>query len=538
MIFGRLPIAEARGAILAHTTRLPGQPLPKGAILDDAALQALIAAGHTHVIAARLETGDVPEDVAAGRLAASLASAGMTVSRPARGRANLVAAHAGLFRACAAGIGALNGIHEGITIATLPDATPVQAGTLLVTVKIIPFAIAGATLADAEAQAAAPPPLRLPSFRSLRTGLVLTELPGLKQSVLSGTIDATRHRVQTLGGTLLLPRSVAHAAPAIAAALRDLLDAGAELLLIAGASATVDRLDEGPAALVLAGGAVTHFGMPVDPGNLICLGHVGPIPALVLPGCARSPSLNGIDLVLSRIFAGEPAGPAEIAAMGVGGLLKDFAARPAARLQAAATPKIAALILAAGLSSRMAPANKLLLPDVSGTPMVARVADAVRASRAATVFAVVGHQAAAVSAALAPHGVTLVHAPHYAEGLSASLRAGLAALPADMGAVLICLGDMPLVTAADINLLLDAYDPDEGRLIVVPTHHGKRGNPVLWDRRFIGEMTALTGDTGARALLLRHAEYVTEVELASNSVLVDFDTPYAAPFLQAVSEAP
>jgi molybdenum cofactor cytidylyltransferase len=120
-----------------------------------------------------------------------------------------------------------------------------------------------------------------------------------------------------------------------------------------------------------------------------------------------------------------------------------------------------------------------------------------------------------------------VRAPDYESGLSASLRAGLAALPAEADAVLVCLGDMPLVTQDLIDRLLDAYDADEGSLIVVPTHQGKRGNPVLWDRRFFADMAALAGDTGARALLLRHAEHVVEVEWDTDAVLVDFDTPDA-----------
>jgi molybdenum cofactor cytidylyltransferase len=91
--------------------------------------------------------------------------------------------------------------------------------------------------------------------------------------------------------------------------------------------------------------------------------------------------------------------------------------------------------------------------------------------------------------------------------------------------VLVCLGDMPLVSPAQIDRIVAAYDPDEGRLIVVPTHRGKRGNPVLWDRRFYADMAGLTGDTGARGLLLRHAESVTEVAMETDAVLVDFDTP-------------
>ena len=130
------------------------------------------------------------------------------------------------------------------------------------------------------------------------------------------------------------------------------------MLLVVGASAVVDRRDVGPAGIVRAGGEIVHFGMPVDPGNLICLGRIGAIPALVLPGCARSPKLNGIDFVLTRLFAGLPVGRSEVMRMGVGGLLKEIDSRPLPREKAPATPQtgiaprsaptIAAVVLAAG----------------------------------------------------------------------------------------------------------------------------------------------------------------------------------------------
>jgi len=232
--------------------------------------------------------------------------------------------------------------------------------------------------------------------------------------------------------------------------------------------------------------------------------------------------------MLHRLFAGEPAGGAEIMRMGVGGLLKEFAARPMPRL-GPPSPKgqVAAVVQAAGLSSRMAPANKLLVRDAEGVAMVARVVDAALASRARPVLVVVGHQAAEVRASLAGRAVAFVHAADYAAGMAASLRAGIAAVPPSACAALICLGDMPLVGAALIDRLIDTYDPDEGRLIVVPTAGGKRGNPVLWDRRFFADIEQLTGDTGARSLLRTHGEAVCEVETGEAGVLIDYDTPGA-----------
>jgi molybdenum cofactor cytidylyltransferase len=522
--FGRVPLAEADGAVLAHTRRLPDRVLRKGAVLDAGAIAALRAGGVAEVIAARLDPGDVAEDEAARRLAAALLAPGLTASRASTGRVNLVAAVPGLLQADRAALDALNGVDEALTIGTLPDAAPLAMGEMVATIKVIPFAVTEAALARVEALARAHPPLRLHPFRPLRVGLVMTRLPGLKDSILAGTVEATAARVAGLTGTLLPPVTCDHAEGPIAAALHGLAAAGADILLVSGASAVVDRRDVGPAGIIAAGGRILHFGMPVDPGNLICLGEIGGNPALVLPGCARSPRLNGIDWVLARLFAGLPMNGAVLAGMGVGGLLKDAGPRPLPRAMAPAGRAVAGIVLAAGRSSRMAPHNKLLVPDRDGTPMVARVVDHMLASPARPVLVVLGHRAEEVRAALAGRDVQFVQAPDYALGLSASLRAGVAAVPLECSAALVCLGDMPLVTGRMMARLIETYDPDEGRTIVAPTCRGKVGNPVLWDRRFFSDIAGLTGDMGARPLLERHAEAVELVELGDDAVLRDFDT--------------
>jgi molybdenum cofactor cytidylyltransferase len=530
MIFAAFPLDEALSAIAAHSHRLPGRVLKKGAVLDEAAIAALREAGRTEVVAARLEAGDIAENEAAERLAAALDAPNLTRGRAGTGRVNLHAGVPGLLRVDAAAVDRINACHEGLTLGTLPDANAVAPRDMVATVKVIPFAVPGAVLDDVERIARAAPVLSIHPFRRLRVGLVLTELPGLKEQVTEATIAATEARVAGLTGTLLAPLRCAHETTAIAEALRQLLEAGAQLLLVAGASATVDRRDVGPAGVVRAGGKITHFGMPVDPGNLICLGRIGAVPAFVLPGCARSPKANGIDLVLQRVFAGLPVGPAEIMRMGVGGLLKDTDARPLPRARAAGKPAeprrapVAAVVLAAGQSTRMAPHNKLLIADRAGKPMIARVVDNVLASQARPVLVVTGHRGEDIRATLSGRPVTFVDAPDHAAGLSASLKAGIAALPAEVAAVLVCLGDMPLVTGRVLDRILAAYDPDEGRAIVLPTHQGHAGNPVLWDRAFFAEILSLSGDTGARGLLKRHEEQVAEVEAGDDSVLRDFDT--------------
>ncbi|WP_372617665.1 NTP transferase domain-containing protein [Falsiroseomonas sp.] len=537
MIFGPTPLDEARGAILAHTVRLPGRVLKKGTVLDEGALAALKEAGKRDVIAARLESGDVPEDEAADRIANLLMAPLVARSRASTGRVNLFAESAGLFTVDAALVDRLNQVDESVTIATLPDRSVVTAKEMLATIKIIPFAVPGNVLAVIEAMARGRQPVTVQPFRPLSVGLVLTELPGVKESVMEGAVEATAARVESLLGTMLPVERVRHEEAPVADALTRLRKAGAELLLIAGASAVVDRRDIGPAAIVRAGGAIEHFGMPVDPGNLICLGRIGEVPAMVLPGCARSPKLNGFDWVLQRIFAGQRVTARDIMGMGVGGLLKEIEARPLPRADAPRTPvspiaprrarQVCALVLAAGRSRRMAPLNKLLVPDSKGVPMIARVVDNVLASHARPVIVVTGHERERIEEALAGRPVLFAHADDYAEGLSASLKAGLRAVPPEAEGMLVCLGDMPLVSGEMLDRLIGAFDPEEGRAIVQPTYRGKQGNPMLWSREFLADMLTISGDVGARHLAARNAERLVEVEMASDAVLRDFDTTEA-----------
>jgi molybdenum cofactor cytidylyltransferase len=170
--------------------------------------------------------------------------------------------------------------------------------------------------------------------------------------------------------------------------------------------------------------------------------------------------------------------------------------------------------------------NKLLA-EIDGVPMVARVAQRLLASRARPVIAVLGNQAGAVDAALGKLPVERVRNPEFAGGLSTSLKRGIGALPADLDGVIVCLGDMPLISGRHLDRLIAAFNPLEGRAIIVPTRRGKRGNPVLWSRQFFPQMAALAGDVGAKHLIGEHAELVAEVEMDDDAVLVDIDTPEA-----------
>jgi molybdenum cofactor cytidylyltransferase len=403
---------------------------------------------------------------------------------------------------------------------------------MLATVKIIPFAAPAPAVARAEALRGL---VRAAPFRAKRIALVSTTLPNMKASLLDKNRAVLDQRVAGVGSTVVFEARVAHDPGAVATALAECMRLKPDFIFVFGAAATTDRDDAVPAGIATGGGTIEHFGMPVDPGNLLLLARVGATPVIGLPGCARSPKVNGFDWVLQRLCADVPVTPQDIMAMGVGGLLKEIPTRPQPRESAAVRPqrqpKIAAIVLAAGRSTRMGDANKLLLP-LHGAPMIARTVDALAASSVADILVVTGYDADAVRRALAGREVTFVHNPDFADGMSTSLKAGLSGAPADADGVLICLGDMPAVTVAAVDMLIAAFNPTEGRAIVVPTYQGKRGNPVLFATAFVDEMRGAEGDAGARALLSQHTDAVYELETDAG-VLADADTPAAFAALKA-----
>jgi molybdenum cofactor cytidylyltransferase len=246
------------------------------------------------------------------------------------------------------------------------------------------------------------------------------------------------------------------------------------------------------------------------------------------PGCARSPVENGFDWVLMRLLAGLKVTRAELTGMGVGGLLMEIVTRPQPRTKPdiEGNRNVAAVILAAGRSTRMGGPNKLLA-ELDGKKLVRIAAEQALASKASEVVVVTGHQAELVEKALAGLNVRFVRNPEFAGGLASSVKAGIAAVPDNADGAVICLGDMPLISAGLIDRLVEAFAPDRGNLIVVPVADGRRGNPVLWSRRFFKELMTLDGDIRARHLIAKHAEAVAEVPVEGQSAFLDIDTPQA-----------
>ncbi|XDA96505.1 molybdopterin-binding protein [Sulfitobacter sp. LCG007] len=327
MKFGAVDTADAVGTVLAHSVRLGDRRLRKGRVLTPEDIAALQACGVEAVIAARLGSSDVAEDRAARQLAEALvpdpAAALLRLTEPFTGRVNLIAEAAGVAVIDVAAIEAVNRVHPMITIATVPAYQQMAAGGMVATIKIISYGVPESALAAASAAAAAGIRLAAPVISSV--DLVITEIPGGAGEKGRAAIAG---RVAAFGLELGKSRMVPHDAGALADALAE---SRADLMLILTGSATSDIDDVAPSAVRRVGGRIERFGMPVDPGNLLFIGEIGARTVIGLPGCARSPALNGADWVLARVLCGIAVRDEDISAMGVGGLLKEIPTRPQPR---------------------------------------------------------------------------------------------------------------------------------------------------------------------------------------------------------------
>ena len=534
MIFSEFDCDSAEGVVLAHTIRLPASRLQKGQVLTAADLHKLKAAGIESVSGVRLEDGDLGEDCAALTIARAIAGENLTVATPLGGRCNLYAQHRGLALIDRARIDAINLADAAVSIATLPEYAEVEVEQAVVSIKVIPFAMSEHRVeCCVELAQGASAVVGVKPYKRQAVALISTHTPGMNPKLLAVTRAVTEARLTPLGSYIALELRAAHKLEEITAALRQALASDCQLILISGASVTVDPSDLVPSAIVQVGGQIEQFGMPVEPGNMLLLAHCDGRRLINLPGCSRSPKLNGLDWLLQRIVAGVEVSGRDMRLMGVGGLIKDLPQVERLKRQRRQTPKlprIAAIVLAAGRSQRMGERNKMLLP-IAGKPMLSHVVAAAENAQFEQIIVVTGHQAATVQAgllqALPETTADFVQNSAFASGMASSLRVGVSQVDSAMDGAMILLGDMPLVSAAQIDQLIAEFDPSMDRDIVAPFHDGRRGNPVLWAKRYFTALQSLQGDTGARVLLDQYAGNLWDVPVQDLAPYTDVDTPEA-----------
>ncbi len=528
MIFGEVCVRLAVGSYLAHSLSTPAGKLRKGRRITTAHVQQLLEGGFDHVTVAQLEVGDVHEDEAATAVATALAGEGIRLGQASTGRVNLHALFDGVCDFDRELIDQANAVDEGITVATVMPSCAIGKGRLVATIKIIPYAVSAVSVARVVAVFSS----RLQVHASLarRAFLIQTRLPGIKESVLDKTSHVTRQRLLAHRAQLLGEARVSHDEDELMAAMEQGMDSGADWVLVAGASAIADRQDVIPTAITRLGGVIRHFGMPVDPGNLLLVGAIGVTSIIGMPGCARSPQPNGLDKVLYRLGSGLPVDSGWISSLGVGGLLHEIVDRPEPRVTPSGGLSVTALILAAGTSSRFGEDNKLLAQRHS-RPVLAQVLEQVQHSAVGGALLVTGHDAGLVSELCNVQSeahempVSLVHNPLFASGMASSLVRGIAELTArGVDAALVCLGDMPDASSQVMDALIAAFRENPDKALYIPTFNGQRGNPVIIAASLFDSVLRLEGDVGARVLACTFPDSVVEVPCAEPGVLMDIDT--------------
>lgn len=527
MKFGPVAIGEAEGSILAHSTVAGEKRFRKAHLLTAQDVETLRAAGFDEIIVAILDDNDVEENDAATRITEALRFSGSTAKPAATGRVNIFSDMDGVFTVDKALVDAINRVDPDVTLATLAEFAPVIEGQMVATVKIIPFAVPKPVIETVLGLAGSRQAFSVRAYRPFSVGVVQTVLPSLKESVLDKTLRVTEERLAKSGSTVMAEKRTPHVAADVAKAIRELAPQS-DMVLVFGASAMSDPDDDViPAAIKESGGNVYRSGMPVDPGNLFVLGERDGKPVLGAPGCARSPKANGFDWVLDRLISGIGITADDIAGMGVGGLLMEIPTRPQPRepVPVPLRPQVPVVLLAAGRSSRMGGPNKLLA-SFDGKPLIRRAAEAALASKANGAIVVTGHQRERVEEALTGLRVTFADNPDFSTGLSSSLKAGIARVPADAAGAVIVLGDMPGVSSADLDRLVEAFRKAEGKSVVRATHEGRRGNPVILPRALFEAVAHLEGDTGARHLVEAEGLDVIDVEIGE-AAAIDVDTPEA-----------
>ena len=527
MIFGEFPIQECKDSILAHTLKLPQKTIKKGSIIGDNEIELIEKSNLEKIWVAKLEPNDLHENDAATMLANSLSNEYCKAETAFTGRVNLFSTAPGVFCPNTDKINELNSVDSAVTLATLAAFTPVLAGKMVATVKIIPFAVDQQLVQRViNLLDSANDTLQIVPYKSHKIGVISTILPSLKESVINKTLTNLESRLSGTDSKINWDLRIPHTIEEITKNIEYLYKEHADLIIIFGATAITDSADVIPTAIENSGGTVLQFGLPVDPGNLLLFAQNGQLKIIGAPGCARSPKENGFDWVLHRTLAGIEIQPSMLTGLGVGGLLMDIMSRPVPRLDKETNienPKIAAIILAAGKSSRMGESNKLIA-EIDKTPLVRICVENVQNSKVDSTTVITGHMAEEISKILADCEVTILENQNFASGLSSSLSLGVESLPPDVDAVLVMLADMPFVQSNHINKIFDSYDPSNGIHIVVPTANGKRGNPVLWSRRYFNELCQIKGDIGARSLIEANSESVLEIEIGE-PVRFDIDTP-------------
>ncbi len=521
---------DSIGAVLAQTYNLPGKIISKGTFVTNEIVAYFKTGNVKTILCAVPEEGDIHEDEAAEAISSAIDKNHIYADKASTGRVNFKSQSLCLVRYDRDFIKEVNLVDESIAFSIVEHNQLLAEGDLIATLKIIPFFMKKKYVDRVIKILAKDEFFKIHSLKKKEVILIQTCFEWQKKSIFTATSNVTKARLEALGCSLNKEKLISHDYDTLRFAIRSSVKNGPEVLLISGASAITDRSDYIPKAILSEGGEIIQYGLAVDPGNLLLIGKVDNTTIIGLPGCARSPKLNGFDWVLQLLMADIPINREELADMGAGGLLMEIASRPLPRALARSVSKrekkVMGVILAAGNSTRMGKDNKLL-KNVGGAPLIRNTAVEMLKSDLDTCSIVLGYQSDKVAAVIKDLDIRLILNPMWEEGQASSLRAAINTLDETYSDLLIMLGDLPGIKSSHINSIIEEHLLIDNRKskITIPSFKGQKGNPVIWGRSFFHDLSNLEGDVGGRTLFSEHPAAINILEMDDPWVVKDADTP-------------
>ena len=521
---------KSKGSILAQTYNLSGRTLSKGTHVSEEILELLNRENVKNILCAVPHEGDIHEDSAAEAISKALDENQLYAEEASTGRVNFRTPALSIVRYNRELIKKINLVDESIAFSIVEHNQLLAKNDLIATLKIIPFFVSKIYVEQVVSLIAKNEIFKVHRLQEKKVELIQTYYDWQKRSIFKATSNVTSSRLDALGCPLQKETLIPHDHKSLCSEIKSSIDSGAQVLLISGASAITDRSDHIPKAILSVGGEIIQYGLAVDPGNLLLIGQIGNTTIIGMPGCARSPKLNGFDWVLQLLMANIPINKEELADMGAGGLLMEIASRPLPRALAKSAKKrekkIMGIILAAGNSSRMGKDNKLLR-NIGGASLVRNTAVEMLKSDLDSCSIVLGYQSDKVAAVIKDLNINLILNPFWEEGQASSLKAALNTLDSSYSDLLVMLGDLPGVKSKHINKIIEEHLLANNRKskITIPSFNGKKGNPVIWGKSFFPDLSNLEGDVGGRTLFDQHPAAINLLVMEDEAVITDTDTP-------------
>jgi len=316
-------VADAVGLVLCHdiTRIVPGEfkgpAFKKGHVVTQNDIHELLRVGKEHLYVLAPMPGYLHEDEAARRIATAVAGEHLALTAACEGRVNLSATAQGLLVVDVATLAAINCLGE-IALASLHTFQEVQAAQLVAGTRVIPLLIEEEKIRRVEEICADKTVVTVRPFKSCRVGVVTTGSEVYHGRIKDAFGPVLRKKFSQLGSNVCEQRITSDDVAMTAAAIRDLIDAGADFIAVTGGM-SVDPDDRTPAAIRAAGGRQVVYGAPTFPGAMFLLAHIGDVPVVGLPGCVMYHRASIFDLIVPRLLAGLDVTARDVADLGHGG---------------------------------------------------------------------------------------------------------------------------------------------------------------------------------------------------------------------------